>query len=421
MATPRTKNVAAQFDTSYSWLIMVASFLVQTVIFGTLSSLGVYYAHFVEDLSWSPSQAAIIPSAVFGTSCLMGPIVSVMYYSIGSRCTTILGGLLTFAGFVAAFLADSSDRFWITFAFCIVGIGVGTALGSCHPIITEYFLKYRHTALTVSTIGGAFGPFLIPVIVQYFLKHYGFQGAALLHGGLALQVVVLGMLMRSTGAFETSSSKLRDKCQFQLLKQPLFLLMCLNCAMWGGTNFIHSSMINTLIIERGLSADTAALMVSASGAANLIGRILVALIAHKGDNLRIWLYFATSTMFTIGVSLCVIGSTVPEFLSFQLLNGLGFGSMRSISPSLMLYLFGPENMSASRGFMTPFVGASGLLAPLLAGLLAEAYDMTAAYYLATGLGLVNVITCIGLALKSHGARTDTKQEPVAAEPLEIDG
>lgn len=114
-------KTAGHMDRGYSWLIMVASFLAQTILFGTLSSLGVYYAHFVEQLSWSPSQAAIIPSAVFGTSCLMGPIVSVMYYSIGSRCTTVLGGLLTVVGFVAAFLADSSARLQIIAAFCIIG------------------------------------------------------------------------------------------------------------------------------------------------------------------------------------------------------------------------------------------------------------------------------------------------------------
>lgn len=62
--------------------------------------------------------------------------------------------------------------------------------------VCHYFRRRRALATGVTWMGANVGGMVVPPLMEHLLQHYGFQGALLLYGGLALNVVACGALLR---------------------------------------------------------------------------------------------------------------------------------------------------------------------------------------------------------------------------------
>ena len=96
-----------------AWLVMLASFLCNGVIFGFINSYGTIYValktkYDMDGFNNSDTMASLLGSLLIGTTFLMSPISGVLVDRLGIRVTAFLGGFLaTLGAFLSSFTIDN--------------------------------------------------------------------------------------------------------------------------------------------------------------------------------------------------------------------------------------------------------------------------------------------------------------------------
>jgi MFS family permease len=193
----------------WRFVICVASFYVNIVAWGFISSTGIFEDAFKTAYRLSSLKSALPGSIQIGTMSICSIFASVLTIKFGVRCTTVAGAFIATSGSI---LAAIVGNYW---AFCLfhgLFIGAGEALmlvpASCGAkntvrarhlqavlAIPPYFHASRVSMATASAVSGAsVGMFGVPFLLKYLLDAYGLRAATLLASCLWLSVALAGCL-----------------------------------------------------------------------------------------------------------------------------------------------------------------------------------------------------------------------------------
>ncbi|XP_025110247.1 monocarboxylate transporter 12-like [Pomacea canaliculata] len=159
------------------------------------------YVHLLKEFQQSKSATAWVASILYCVSLLLGPVASTLTVRFGLRKVTIAAGLVTTAGFLASALAPSLWVLYFTFGV-VVGAGFAVCDVTASVAVAYYFRKRRALATGLSECGTGIGTFAFPPLCEALVDTYGWRGAFVLMGGIALHVTVCGALFRPLDAFD---------------------------------------------------------------------------------------------------------------------------------------------------------------------------------------------------------------------------
>ena len=97
-----------------AWLVVVASFLTNGIIFGTINSFGVIFVYLKEQYAGenaAATKASLVGSVAVGATFLLSPLSGILCDKFGLRRTAIVGGILAFTGMLLS-------------SFCVNRVGV---------------------------------------------------------------------------------------------------------------------------------------------------------------------------------------------------------------------------------------------------------------------------------------------------------
>lgn len=200
-------------DGGWGWFIVLSAFTNNVITDGCSYSFGVLFTHLLDYFGESRSKTAWIGSAFASVPLLCGPIVSKVAKSIGYRKATMLGGVITMAGFLLSSFANSVEMLWLTFGI-IAGFGVAFPYLTSTVTVALYFTKKRSLANGIGECGGGVGSFVFAPLVGLLIDTYGWRGALLVLSAISGNIIVCGALIRPTPK-RTNATTRRDSIELK--------------------------------------------------------------------------------------------------------------------------------------------------------------------------------------------------------------
>ncbi|KAI8499207.1 hypothetical protein Bbelb_229710 [Branchiostoma belcheri] len=295
----------------------------------------------------------------------------------------MLGGVLSAAGYIVSRFATRMFHLYLGIG-CLTGLGYALSLSPAVAIVGQYFTRRRAMATSLLMLGSSVASMAFPPLFQYLMDEYGWKGALLIIGGIMLNIVVAGALIRPLEAY-------RHRKEFVINVPGLYII----------------PRAKQLQIEDYAAAS----LLTVSSIADMVSRLAVGAIP---DNSRF------SRFDQYGLSLCLLGvsnllfplaKTYPALVAYAIANGAFYGAFLPMTATCVADLVGPERLPSALGILASIQGFASLAGPPFAGWLfdeTQSYDAT---FLQAGAGFL-LAGLLPFLLRLRKKRpADTTEEP----------
>lgn len=385
----------------YGWIIVgvmaLASFTQSAETFPVIS---VFLKPMTEEFGWS--RSAFTGSVTIGTiiagvlALVMGPVID----KFGSRWIlvlsfSLLGGALVLMAFIT--------NLWQFYVLQIIGrtLNMGVIALATFVVIPKWFVKKRGRAVAFGQLGGRAGNAVTPLYVQYLVGSGGWRIATVVTGLViwALSLIPSAVFLRrkpeDIGLLPDGETSSDDKSRVldqmgnkvsnpsedevsmslrQVARLPSFYLLIaafMISSFVGPALFLHMIPFFT---DRGISAESAVIVVAVWSASGAIGALIFGGVAEK---------FSMRWTLSIGFLLNAIGyglllGVYSEWIAIAWGFYLGVvgGGLFTLQQVVFADYYGRESLGTIRGVVWPVQMLTNASGPLVAAI---AYDITGDY------------------------------------------
>jgi MFS family permease len=370
------------------WWIVAACAVGLTVGTGSILVLafGVFLKPVTEEMGWSRGgfSAALLVTGV--CSVLFTPIFGRMLDRFGIRRSVL--PMVIVLSLAIASLGMMGPYLIVLYLIFAVAASGGPAQGpmTYSKAIASWFDKERGLALGIATTGSGIGAILMPLEAQYLIDHFGWREA---YFGLALTNFVLAfsafaLVIRDPPGYVQNARGLGAAGSLppgitgrEALRTGRFWALISIFAIGGLTINGTLAHVVALLTDHGMPADIAARVLSSSGIAIIIGRVLGGYLLDR--------YFApyvgavVLALPAIGCALLASGVGGPAPIIAVLLCGAGLGVEIDMMGFFVSRYFGIRTFGEIYGYMFPGFAIGVGLGPALMGF---DYDVFHSYNLA---------------------------------------
>jgi MFS transporter, OFA family, oxalate/formate antiporter len=396
----------------YGYVIIASIFFIQMVMVGPRISYGVFIKPLTDEFEWSRalvSGAYSISAIVLG---LAGMLMGWFNDRAGPRIAVTISGILMGSGLMLMSLLHSTWQLYLFYSI-IFGLGMGGLISPQISTITRWFVTRRNIMLGLLMAGGGLGGIIGPPFITWIIYNFGWREAFLYVGiGVFVLVVLFSQFLKkepsqmglvpyqrgsqnpkkgSIAVRELSFNQAFHTKQFWMFS---FLMFCLGFC--GMTVQIH---IAPLAMDRGISAESAARIISAINIAITTGSLVIGFLADKIGSRKI-LIVCQCLILCVALLLFPVNSALLLGGIVVLMN-LGFGGMAVLQGTIVTELFGMKSNGTILGSIN-FIYTIGVsLGAFIAGLI---FDVTGSYQWVFFICGVLSISAIIMAIDLNRAR-----------------
>ena len=365
-------------------------------------SFPVFLKPIAEEFAWNRQMVA----SAFGVSALVAAVFAapVGYLVDRAGARRVVLPSLAIAGGAFLVRAWIEPRLWqVALLFGLSGLaGLGAGPVAYGRLLASWFQRRRGQALGILMAGSAAGAIVHPLAAQVLIDHYGWRAAQWMLGAcmlLGLPVIArfvrdkgdaAGEVAGATSAGVTAAVAVRTRVFWSLA----FVLFCDSLA--NGSLAVH---LPALLSDRGVDDASAALALSAMGAAALGGRLAAGWLLDR--YVAIHVSVAMLIVAAAGLLILTTATSLAAGATGAAMVGLGMGGESDVTPFLLTRYFGLRSFSTLYGATFTATAIAWGVGPSLMG---RAFDLEGGYapHLVRLAGLLIVAVVVMLTLPAVG-------------------
>jgi MFS family permease len=375
----------------HGWIVVAGAFLILFMAYGTQYAFGVFFAALVEEFGWSRASLSGIFSLYAFTYAVFALVSGRLTDRWGPRAVIAIGGLLLGLGLIAMSRVSELWQPYVCYGL-VAALGMSTAYVPCNATVAKWFTRRRGLAIGLASAGGSLGTFALPPVAHFVVSRLGWRGAYVVFGVAILLVLnALALLMRrdpeSMGLGPDGVARSSDP-EAPRARTPIWTpgramrtrAFWLLFAVFGATWIpVFVPLVHLVPMARGLGIAPllAATLVSALGAAALVGRLVM---GGASDRIGRRAALAVALLMQIGAFVgFALARELPALYAASLVFGFSYGAGSTLFPAAVADFFGREQAGSLAGLLFALAGSMAAWGPLAAGFI---YDRTGEYQLA---------------------------------------
>uniref|UniRef100_A0A8D3A7C6 Monocarboxylate transporter 13 n=1 Tax=Scophthalmus maximus TaxID=52904 RepID=A0A8D3A7C6_SCOMX len=408
-AKSRSDEAAEGPDGGWSWPLVGALFVSTSLVFGLMRSLGVFFVEFVQYFEESAQAISWISSTGLAAQQFFSPLGAALCNAYDTRVVVMTGGFLAGLGFILASQATCLVHLYLSMGL-ISGLGWGLVFTPMVATVVANITRRRALALGLGFSSIGIVSFIFNPLFQFLVETYAWRGALLILGGLSLNIVPCGALIRPQRrpkAPEKVDSESRPSCaevlrrvasyvELPLLMERPYLTYTSAVTLLNVGYFVPYFHLVAHSRQAGFSDYQSAFVMSAAGATDILGRVASGWFSDLGKFRLLHLLTLWTGLAGVFIMLLPVSSMFGSYAALMvisLLYGFCSGAMTSLVFAVVPMIVGVERVMGALGLLQLIESGAGLLGTPLSGLLKDVTgNYIASFMVAGGFVVLGTLT-----------------------------
>ncbi|MDZ4245938.1 MAG: MFS transporter [Dehalococcoidia bacterium] len=376
----------------YGWVNVALFFLIAQATWGPQYSFGVFFKPLVEEFGWTRAQTSGAMTLNLIVGGFLGFVAGVAADRYGPRKVMWGVGIFIGAGYLMMSRLTTLWQLYLWFGL-VAGIGVSAAYIVPASTISRWFVAKRGLGLGIALMGMGFSQILVPPVLANLILNVGWRSTyAIIGGGVLAVVLLLASFLRKSpedyglgpdGIERRTEQNTTEKAVAPdglLLKQAIRLpALWLLCLLWvfialpGFLTVVHIVPLAT-DVNPGISARTAALIISVIGLTGLTGRLFFGYASDRwGCKKTVVLCLV---LMTVAMVELMFARSLSSFIIAAIVFGAGFNGADTATIKMVGDFFGRRAIGAVMGLTGTGFRIGAASGALIGG---AVYDATTSY------------------------------------------
>lgn len=415
----------------WAWIVMVACFLTNGIIFGIINTFGILFVRLKKDMEDAgvedaATKCSLVGSLTIGTTFFLSFLVGILSDTIGLRTTAILGSCLATLGMGLSAIVGyrQVEYLYLTYGL-MFGAGASLVYTPSLTILGHYFKRRMGIVNGIVTAGSSLFTIGLSFINQHILEHHGLEPCLQMFAAMSSVLILCSLTFRPLlppapappmeGASRTRRF-LEKVIYLENWRNKKFVIwtLAIPMALFGYfvpyvhlPQFAKSIPLDHNEERNGEKAASLIMMIGVSGG---IGRIISGYIADLPAIKRNGNRIVLQQISFVSIGLCTMlltaaqsfGTNVYEALMvFCLIMGIFDGCFITMLGPIAFDICGPGGAGQAIGFLLGLCSLPLTVGPPVAGYIYDKVgDYTSAFLAAgvppiLGAGIMIAIRCVG--------------------------
>ncbi|CAK6952884.1 monocarboxylate transporter 13 [Scomber scombrus] len=374
-------------DGGWGWVLVGALFVSTSLVFGLMRSLGIFFVEFVHYFEESAQAISWISSTGLAAQQFFSPLGAALCNAYDARVVVMTGGCLAGLGLVLASQATCLVHLYLTMGL-ISGLGWGLVFTPMVATVMANFTRRRTLALGLAFSSIGLSSFAFNPLFQLLVEMYTWRGALLILGGLSLNILPCGALIRPrsrskapapvdsehTFSFSAALHRVSSYLELSLLWERPYVTYTMAITLLNVGYFVPYFHLVAHSRQVGFSEYQAAFVMSAAGTTDIFGRVVSGWFADLGHFRLIHVLSLWTTLAGVFIMLLPVSSLSGSYTGLvviSLLYGFCSGALTSVVFAAVPMVVGVERMMGGLGLLQLIESGAGLLGTPLSGLLKD--------------------------------------------------